>query len=305
MTNAWFTRLDKLTREAAPLLADFLLSIGDSGERVQVGDILRINPEVITFRDALDTITTAPHYLTGEYREIANTLSADYATDFALANQNLYIDVITVTTGGDFVITGASVDESTGVVTDADTETITITDTNATVYQTNKRWLEITNIDMSTGTIATIDYDIGVVGYLDLGNRNFTVTGFRAEIEANGATPDIQIRIRKVQDDGLGVMQLVTIESIGLDATAGNGVIDDNLRTSTDDRSFTFGATALASGQMAVLKNTDYKTYFTADENIIEGASKAEGIIIDYLGSPSGNINAVDHVTLTLFIEFD
>lgn len=97
MTNAWFTRLDKLTREAAPLLADFLLSIGDSGERVQVGDILRINPEVITFRDALDTITTAPHYLTGEYREIANTLSADYATDFALANQHLYIDVITVT----------------------------------------------------------------------------------------------------------------------------------------------------------------------------------------------------------------
>ncbi len=203
------------------------------------------------------------------------------------------------------MITGASVDESTGVVTDADTETITITDTNATVYQTNKRWLEITNIDMSTGAIATIDYDIGVVGYMDLGNRNFTVTGFRAEIEANDVTPDIQIRIRKVQDDGLGVMQLVTIESIGIDATVGNGVIDDNLRTSTDDRSFTFGATALASGQMAVLKNTDDKTYFTADENIIEGASKAEGIIIDYLGSPSGNINAVDHVTLTLFIEFD
>ena len=305
MSNSWFTRLDKLTREAAPLLTDFLLSIGDRGEKVQVGDVLRINPQVMVFRDALDTVTAVPHLLTGEYREIANTLSADYTTDFALANQHLYIDVITVTTGGDIVITGASVSEGSGVVVDDDTETITITSDNAKLYQSNKKWQEITNIDIETGAIDTIDYDIGVVGYLDMGNRDFTILGFRAEFEADGATPDIQLRIRKVQDDGNGLCSIVLMESIGIDATVGNGVIDDNKRTSTDDRSFTFGATALADGFMAVLKTTDYKTFYTGDENVIEGASKAEGIIIDYLGSPSGNINAIANCTLTIFYEWD
>ena len=305
MTNAWFTRLDKLTREGIPLLTDFLLSIGDTGERIQIGDILRINPEVIIFRDALDTVTAVPHILTGEYREVDNTIITDVTTDFALANQHLYIDVQTVTTGGPIVITGASVDEASGVVTDADTETITITDDNARLYQTDKKWLEITNIDVETGAIVSVDFDYGVMGYMDLGNRNFSVLGFRAEFEADGATPDIQLRIRKIQDEGAGRFTIVTMEAIGFDATVGNGVIDDNKRTTTDDRSFTLGATLAADGQMVVLKTTDYKTFFTADENIIEGASKAEGIIVDYLGSPSGNINAIAHCTLTLFIEFD
>ena len=305
MVNSNFTRLDKLTREGTPLKTDFLVATSNEGERMEIRDVLNVNPQVMVFRDSLDTVTTVPHLLTGEYREIDNTIITDVATDFALMNQHLYIDVQTITTGGDIVITGASVAESTGVVTDADTETITVTDDNARLYQSDKKWIEITNIDVETGDIVSIDFDYGVMGYLDMGNRDFSILGFRAEFEADGATPDIQLRIRKIQDEGAGRFTVVTMEAIGFDATVGNGVIDDNKRTSTDDRSFTLGATALADGFMAVLKTTDYKTFYSADENVIEGSSKAEGIIIDYLGSPSGNINAIAHCTLTIFYEWN
>lgn len=304
MSNVPFTRLDKLTVEHSPTKAEYLVSASGNGEKVPIKEVLNLQTQVLVFRDALDTVTSAPHVLTGEYREIDNTIITDVTTDFALANQHLYIDVQTITTGGDMVITGASVDENTSVVTDDDTETIVIGDDNAVLYQTAKKWLEVTNIDVETGDIDTIDFDYGVMGYLDLGNRNFELLGFRAEFESDNTGADIQLRIRKVQDEGDGVFTLVLVESIGIDSTGGNGVIDDNKRTSGDDRSFTFGATAWLSGAMAVLKAGDYRTYFSSDENIIEGADKAEGIIIDYLGSPSGNINNVAHCTLTLFYEW-
>jgi hypothetical protein len=304
-------RASELTTNKNPVTTDELYLLGDqsppnpAGEGVSIDDVLNLGLQTITFRDALDTVTAVPHLLTGEYREVGNTQSANVTTDFSLANQHLYIDVQTVTTGGVITVTGASVDESTGVVTDDDTEVITITNDNGVLYQTDKKWWEVTTIDVETGDIDTIDFDYGVVGYLDFGNKNFKIHGFRAEFEADGATPDILLRIRKIQDEGSKVFTVVTMEEIGFDATVGNGVIDDNKRTAGDSRAFTFGATALADGQMLCLKNLDYNTFYTSDENIMESATKAEGIIVDFIGSPSGNINAVAHATVTLYYSHD
>lgn len=302
----WFNRLDKLTREAAPALTNFLLSIGDKGERMQIGDILRINPEIISWSIRLTSITDASYPVAGEMREVDNTVSASVATDFALANHHLYVYVDSITTGGDMVITGASVDENTGVVTDDDTETIAILTTPVDIYyQTTKKWLEVTNIDILAGTIDTIDFDYGAVGYLDLGNRNFSLTGMRVDFLASGATADIGIRIRKIQQGAAGQFTIVPVENIGIDATAGNGEIQDGIRTAGDDRSFTFGVTAMADGDHAGMKAGDYNTFFTNDENIIEGATKNEGFMIDFIGIPSGGILNIDHATVVLYIEFN
>lgn len=100
-------------------------------------------------------------------------------------------------------------------------------------------------------------------------------------------------------------MSLVVMEHIGIDGTASDGEVIDSIRTGGDDRSYTFLTEGFPDASMWVAKNLDYSTYFVADENILEGASKNEGIIIDFLGAPSGGISNIDHCTLTLFFTID
>lgn len=299
-----FNRLDKLTIEKNPARSENLVMASDRGEMVAIDDVLRINPQILTYHMGMSGITNAPHIVTGEFREIANTQAGDYGTDFGAGNQHVYIFVDSITTGGDLVVTGTSVDESTGVPVADDTETLVITTDADVYYQTSKKWLEVTLVDIATGTIDTIDYDLGVIGYLDMGNRKFTISGFRAEFDSENTLADIGLRIRKVQDEGAGVFSIVTIENIGIDSTNGNGEIQDSVRTGGDDRSYTFGSTAWINDVMFVLKGGDYNTYFTNDENVLLG-DNGEGIIIDLIGIPSGNISNVDHVTITLFFDFD
>jgi hypothetical protein len=299
-----FNRLDKLTRDENPPLSTPLVVASDKGEKVVLQDALGTLVQSMSWHDDLSGVSSSTLYLTGEFREIANTQSGDYATDFGVVNQHVYIYVDDITTGGDIVITGTKVGESDGIPV-AGTETITVDTTVDQYYQTDAKWLEVTNIDVASGTITGIDYDVGIIGYLDMGNRDFTVVGVRAEWEASNTLADIGIRIRKVQDDGNGKMSLVDIEKIGYDSTAGNGELDDQKRTAGDDRSFTFTVAAWVSGGMAVIKAGDYNTFFTNDENVMESSSKAEGIIVDYIGIPSGNISNVEHGTVTIYYTLD
>jgi hypothetical protein len=125
----------------------------------------------MSWHDDLSGVASSTLYLTGEFREIANTQSGDYATDFGVVNQHVYIYVDDITTGGDIVITGTKVGESDGIPV-AGTETITVDTTVDQYYQTDAKWLEVTNIDVASGTITGIDYDVGIIGYLDMGNRD-------------------------------------------------------------------------------------------------------------------------------------
>jgi hypothetical protein len=299
-----FNRLDKLTRDENPSLSTPLVVASDKGEKVVLQDALGTLVQAMSWHDDLSGISSSTLYLTGELREINNTQTGDFATDFGVVNQHVYIYVDDITTGGDIVITGTKVGESNGIPV-AGSETITVDTTVDQYYQTDAKWLEVTNIDVSSGAITGIDYDIGIVGYLDMGNRDFTVVGVRAEWEASNTLADVGIRIRKVQDDGNGKMSLVDIEKIGYDSTAGNGELADQKRTAGDDRSFTFTVSAWVAGGMAVIKAGDYNTFFTNDENVMESSSKAEGIIIDYIGIPSGNISNVEHGSVTIYYTLD
>ncbi len=235
----------------------------------------------------------------GEYRVVATGRTGDYGNDYACNNQHTSIEVNSITGSGVVTFTGVSMSESSGIPT-ATTETITVDAIGK--YQTDKKWLEITNIDIPVG-ITAINYDVEVLGYLDMQNSDFTVTGMRIDGLSNGNDADFLLGIIKVQDNGSKKCELVDIEAYGYDAK--DDLIVDELRTGGDDRSYTATTALWANGTNACLKASDYSTYFTSDENVIEGASKAEGIIIHFIGTDDGNLKHISTLNLHLTIEMN
>jgi hypothetical protein len=283
-------------------LSDFVYTVAtDKGRKASLTTLFSALQLQLTWFIPMSGVTDAEFIVTGELREVANTQSANYVTEFSAGNQHIYIYVDAVTTGGVITITGTSVSESTAVPVASDTEVITIDTTADQYYQSSKKWYDVQSIVIDGGDITGLDYDIGVVGYLDMGNRDFEILGYRAEFRSVLNTADIGIHIEKIQDDGSGKMSIVPMEDIGIDSSVGDGDITDGLRTGGDDRSLNFDATAFAANTNFCFKHTDFSTYFSNDENILEGSSKDEGIIVHFTGSPSGGIGGVDHGTVTIF----
>ncbi len=302
------TKVTALTQNTTPETTDILYMVDDPGgtplsQKVTIEDILAQHTLTESWFVPMSGITDNQFKLTGELRDVSTGETGDYATDFGVGNQHLFILVNTIVTGGDLVITGTSIAESTAIPVTSDTETITIDTTADQYYQSDKKWLEITNIDVSSGTIASINYDVGIVGYMDMGNRDFQVLGYRAEFRATSNQGDIRLEIIKVQDDGAKKMSIVRMECIGIDSTSGNGEVIDSLRTGGNDRSYTSSSNIWANNAMFGFKHGDFSTYFSSDENILESSSKAEGIIIQFSGEPSGGLSNVDHGTISLYLK--
>lgn len=305
------TRLTQLTENTDPQSTDLLMLVDDPGgspesQKVTVQnlfDTIEKEAKSVSWFIPMTGVVDSSFVVTGEIRDVASALSGDYATDFAVGNQHVYILISSVGTGGDIVVTGTSLSEDTAVPVTADTETITVDTTPGQYYQTDKKWLEVTNVDVS-GT-AGIGYSVGVVGYIDFGNRDFTLLGYRAEFRSTSDIADIRLVMQKAQDDGSKKMSIVDVERIGVDSTNSNGQIYDSLRSGGNDRSYTAVDNLWPNDTMFVFKQGDLSTYFSSDENTFECASKAEGLIVRFEGEPSGGISAVDHCTLTLFYTLD
>ena len=239
--------------------------------------------------------------LLGENRSVTTGETGDFATDFVVDNQHVVILVNTITTGGDIVITGDSVNESTGVVTSGDTETITVDTTASQHYQTTKKWWVITNINISTGAIVSINYDVLVVGYSDVSNTNYKMTGYRLDAFAQGSDPDFNFIIMKVQDDGSSKMSFVELENIGVDSNNAGDQVIDSLRTGGSDRSYNSPVASLWNNNTNLtLKQSDFDTFFTSDENEFQSSTKDTGFYIEITGSPSGAITNVDYITIRI-----
>lgn len=257
------------------------------------------------FNMPLRGVTDSTVNLVGERRTVTSGETGDYVTDFAVSNNHVNILVNTITTGGGIIITGDSVDESTGLVTLGDTEVITVDTTAAQCYQSIKKWWSVTNIDITTGTIVSIDYDVLVVGYTDFGNTDFKIVGYRIDAFAQGSSGDFAFVLTKVNDDGAGKASFIELENIGIDSGNAGDQIIDNLRTGGNDRSYDPPVSQLwGDDTTIVFKITDFDTYFSADENHIEAATKNEGFIIRMEGSPSGGITNVDWITIRIDYEF-
>ena len=297
-------RVSELTRENYPDESEKLLILDEQrgaqgeGKAVSIEDVLGVGIQQMTFFVGISGVSANVLDVLGEVVTYDNNQTGDYSTAFSLGNNHLAILVVTVTTGGDIVITGTSVSESTAVPVASDTETLTIDDSTNQYYQTTKKWLTIDTIDVSG--VPAINYAILGIGYMDFGNRNWELAGYRAEFLAESALSDIAIVIKKVQDDGNKKMSLVDLEDMGIDATAAGGEITDGIRTGDDDRSYTFSMKAWDNGAMFVFKQLDYNTYFSNLENKFH-CIHDEGIHIHLQGSPSGGIAGVSHGTITIY----
>jgi hypothetical protein len=257
-------------------------------------------PQTITFTMPLRGTTASTLYLTGELRDVTTGETGDYATDFPVSNNHIYLLVNTITGTGDVTITGTSLSESSAVPVSGDTEVISVDASAAQYYQSSKKWWEITNIDIPAG-IAAINYDVGVVGYSDINNQNFELLAYRLDMTAQGNNPDLRFRILKVQDDGGGKMSLVELEDIGVDADGAGDQVIDGLRTGGDDRSYNPAVGSIwLDTTVFVFKQGDFATYFTSDENVINSGTSNSGIILEFTGSPSGGMTNVDFASLQL-----
>ncbi len=260
------------------------------------------NIHIMTYSLPLEGVTDSQVPLLGTYTEVGTGATGDVATDWSVSNQHAYLTVNSLDGTGLVTITGTTVDELTSVPTSSDTETILVDETGS--YQTVKKWWEITNIDIPA-TITTINYDYGVLGYPDFGNKNFRLAGYRVDAMASGNNASFTIRIEKVQDDGDGKLSIVEIESIGVDSGSGTDQIIDNLRTGADDRSYDPAVSEVwEDNRTFTFKQFDLNTYFTNGENTFLGASKDEGILVIIEGAPlATGIFNVDWLILHLTIE--
>lgn len=230
--------------------------------------------------------------------------TGDYTTDFPVSNQHVSILVNSITTGGDIVITGTSLDESTATPVTGDTETITVDTSTGQYYQTTKKWWEITDINITGGAITGINYDILNVGYYDSGNGNFKIIGYRADMRAQANNSDITVKFTKIQDDGSGKMSLIDLESMGVDSGTGTDQVIDGVRTAGDDRSYNPAVSNVwLNNTVLTFKQGDFDTYYSSDENVFESSDKDEGLIVSFEGAPSGGLSQVDFITLRIDIE--
>lgn len=276
-------------------MGTILVSNALTGQVLVAVDNVGILTQSITFSMPLKGVISGDFNLVGERRTVASAQTADYATDTAVSNNHLFILVNTITGTGTATITGDSVDESTGVATLGDTEIITIDGSTSQHYQSSKKWWEISGIVFSAG-ITAINYDVGVVGYTDLNNENFELTGYRMDTRADGPNPNFDFVLTKVQDDGAGKMSFVTVEDIRIDSGVAGDQIVDNLRTAGNDRSHDPDAgNVWADTQTIVLKQGDFATFFSNDENIFDSGSLDEGLIISF-----DTVTNVDFVVVQL-----
>ncbi len=235
------------------------------------GDI-KVLPIEFAMKGSLPT----PAFVLGMNNTIDTGLTATDATGWPIGNNHLGINVNSITGSGVVVITGDSMSEASAVPSIGDTENITVDATG--MYQSNKKWWRVDSVTIPVG-ISAINYDLDQIGYWDNGNTDFRIVGYRFEVTPTSASLiDFLLHIHKIQDDGSGKMTVAAMEDIQISGTT--PFVDDNLRTAGNDRSYT-GGQIQTVGIPTIIKQTDFESFFVADENIIEGASKAEGIVVE------------------------
>lgn len=159
--------------------------------------------QTLSFSMPLRSVVDSALNLTGEFRTVASGLTANYSTPFAVSNNHVFILVNSISGTGDITISGATIDESTSVISSGQTEVLAVDASTNQYWQTSAKFIEVSGITIGPG-ITAIDYDVGVIGYTDVNNQSFELLGYRLDMFAQGNSPDIRFLIYKVKDDGGG-----------------------------------------------------------------------------------------------------
>ena len=234
------------------------------------------------------------------------SVTGNFATRYGVRGNHVSVLVNSITTGGILIITGTSISESTAIPISGDTESITVTSTAGIRYQTDKKWLEVESVDVTSGTITGVNYDIITLGYTDIGNEDFQLLGYRLEAEAgrSGDSTDLTFLINRVKDLGSKMYEIFPIENITLDNATNS--ITDNLRTGVNDRSFTCTPPAQLwkDDSYITIKQTDFISYF-GTESIVRAENSNEGIIVYVTGNDLGYPDGTDYIRIQLRYRFD
>lgn len=223
--------------------------------------------------------------------------TGDYSTYLAICNQHIWLSVNSIDAETIATITGISVGEADAGPVVGDTEQITID--VAGNYQSYKKWLQLDSIVFNNAP--TIDYDIGVIGYIDFGNQKRTIEGYRADVRTSSGLGDLAIEIILLHDLGDNKFNLLYLEKYGFDSTALGGEYVDEARGGVRDVSLD---TQLAPIDRELgLKALDFREYF-GDDRIAHG-DEGGGLIVYFRGVEGGGIgggiSGIDHVTFTLY----
>jgi len=272
-----------------------LLQTADFG----AGDVDWGNVQYLSYNSPLTGIVDDSFPIVGELDTLEAGLTGDYSTQVSYGNEHVGLVINSITGSGNVTITGTSIVEEDGIPTTGDTESFLID--SVASYQSPKKWLEVDSVVFAAG-ITAIDYDLVVLGYLDLSNNDFVVAGYRADIRSQSNTADVSIEIIKVKELADNKYELIYLEQYGIDSSNGGGGIVDGVRTGGDDRSHTFGSTAFPNNRMFSVKQGDFYPYF-GEECRCLGANKGEGIIIRLAGTPFGTgITGIDTINLGIAI---
>lgn len=233
----------------------------------------------------------------------ASGLTVNFTTPFSVYNNHIYITINSITPTDpslpcEITLTGTSISESTAVPVPNDTETITFNASNNTSYQTLKKWLEGTSVELISN-ITSINYDISILGYVDFLNTNARITGYRAEVlSGNKTTDDITLIINRIKQND-PVTTILPLENITIDGDS--NTLIDNLRSGSFDRSYSMTSANLwPELKDFVLKQSDFNTYFTNNENLIESTDN-EGIIIKVTSTNLGAPNGPTYLNLMIY----
>jgi hypothetical protein len=260
--------------------------------------------KIISYTLPLAGVSDAQVPLTGTFVTKATGQTGDDAVNYTISNQHIWLLINSVTLSdstGTITITGTSVSESTGLTVTSDTEVIYIDSTADTYYQTDKKWWEITNVDIGADIVA-IDYDHGALGYADMSNRDFKITGYRMDAFSAGNSPDMRLIITKVNDLGDKKVEFINLEDIGVDSGSLGDQIVDHVRTGGSDRSYDPGVADIwLDDETFTFKQIDFDTYWSG-ENEIFSSTLNSGFLIRIEGEPDATgITNVDFIDLLLY----
>lgn len=259
-----------------------------------------------------------PFYICGINKQVnTELLTSDFSTATSFTNNHAYIEISTITPNDanrncKITVTGTRVTEDTKQPQPNYSETIMFSAQNNSSYQTLAKFYDVTNIDVrsSESNIQLINYNLYILGYVDFLNSNVRITGYRSEIlgDLNSSNADIRLSLHRIKQNG-SVTNTIFIEDIEIDGNGGssnNGKIIDHIRTNPlNDRTYEVTSTAKLwpDDTFFVLKMTDFNTYFTNQENYINGNNN-EGLIIKIDSTNLGPGNGPRFINIQVYYEY-
>jgi len=223
-------------------------------------------------------------YFVGVNDSVATAQSGNnYTTDFSVNNNHVYLNIIAVATlnpSPSVTISGTSVDDN--VPTASDTETITLAADGLGGYKTSKKWYLVT--DISFTNVTPSNYDISTFNSFDFASTDVKITGYSLKALSDNSTNDCNITFQIIKVNSGTNVQLTDLENITVDGKGGTynrGEIIDTKRGTRNytQPNITTPDSMWLNNKQFVLKQSDFDTFFTADENHILGSS-GESILL-------------------------